>query len=169
MTEQPANETETGEDTTRQVALYFFRKLVYLLYLEVGGLTPSVHPQLAAKAYLKTAFFQREKERQAAALYHLIENEADPRKIEEPFRERTGLTLKDVHRAFTEGDWHNKFGGFTSGGPRWASVAEKTLELRSLIVQKDWEKAGDLVFELKAMKTNKGYLVNQFERNERRR
>ena len=59
----------------KATALYFFRKLVYVLYLEIGSLQPRIHPELAAKAYLKTAFFEREKEKQAAALYRLTEND----------------------------------------------------------------------------------------------
>jgi hypothetical protein len=153
----------------QEVVLYFFRKMVYVLYLEIGALNHHVHPEVANKAYLKTAFFQREKERQAASLYYLIEHETDPEIIVEPFRERTGLTLEDIHKAFAEGDWRNKFGGYTFGGPRWIRVAELTLELRNLIKQEAWEQANVLLFEIKGLKTNQGFLINQFERTERRR
>jgi hypothetical protein len=153
----------------QEVILYFFRKLVYVLYLEIGAINHYIHPEIAAKAYLKTAFFQREKERQAASLYHLIEQETDPEKIVEPFRERTGLTLEDIRRAFTEGDWRNKFGGYTFGGPRWIRVSEAAVELQDLIKQGEWQQANDLLFEIKGLKTNQGFLINQFERTERRR
>lgn len=153
----------------RELALYFFRKTVYALYLEIGSLKPRVHPQLARKAFLKTAYFQREKERQAADLYHLIENETDTTRILAPFLERTGLTLEDVYRAFAEGNWQNKFGTYTTGGPRWLRIAEVTKALREKIDQQAWEETQALVFELKGLKTNQGYLINQFERTERRR
>jgi hypothetical protein len=153
----------------RDTALYFFRKLVYLLYLEIGALQHRVHPALAEKARLNTAFFQRDKERQANELYRMIENETDPTKIQEPFEERTGLRLEDVHRAFAEGDWRNKFGAYNFGGPKWLKIAEVTLELRRLIEQGDWNKTTELLYEIKGLKTNQGHLIHQFERTERRR
>lgn len=153
----------------RETALYFFRKLVYLLYLEIGALQPKVHPELARKARLNTAFFQRDKAKQAAALYQEIEHQTDPDKIIAPFEERTGLSLEDVHRVLAEGDWRNKFGAYNFGGPKWQKIAEVTLELRRLIEQADWEKTSDFLYEIKGLKTNQGYLINQFERSERHR
>lgn len=153
----------------QEVALYVYRKLVYLLYLEVGALQHRVHPDLAKKAKLNTAYFQREKDRQALALYREIENETDVYQIEAPFKERTGLTMNDVHRAFVEGDWSNKFGGFNFGGPRWKQIADAAVELRDQILQENWEGTADVIQRIKAMKTNQGYLINQFDRTDRRR
>lgn len=154
---------------TRETALYVYRKLIYLLYLEIGSLQPRVHPGLAKKAHLKTAFFEREKERQALTLYQSIEHETDLSKILAPFVERTGLDLEDVNRAFVEGDWRNKYGSYTTGGPRWMRIANVTLQLRQAIETEDWEKAAELLQEIKALKTNQGYLIHQFERTEHRR
>ena len=153
---------------SQQQALYIFRKLVYVLYQEIGALQTRNHPQIAKKAFMKTAFFQGERERQAAALYHQIENETDLAKVEEMFQQRTGLTLNDIHRAFAEGDWRNKFGAYNFGGPKWVRIAEIALALRSELEQQNWEEVAVLVQEVKAMKTNQGYLVNLFERSERR-
>lgn len=153
----------------REAALYFFRKLIFALYLEVGALQPKIHPELAAKAHLNTAFFERDKERQAAALYRQVERETLPARIVAPFAERTGLSLEEVYRVFQEGDWRNKFGGYTFGGPRWARIAEAAIELRGLIEQEKWEETAGLIFDIKKLKTNQGYLINQFERADRRR
>ncbi len=153
----------------REVALFFFRKLIFALYLEVGALQPGIHPELAEKAHLNTAFFEREKERQAVVLYRQVERETIPARIVGPFEERTGLSLEDVYRVFNEGDWKNKFGGYTFGGPRWARIAEAAMALRRLIDQEQWEETSDLIFEIKGLKTNQGYLISQFERTERRR
>ncbi len=153
---------------TRETALYIFRRLVYVLYLEIGALQPENHPGVASKARLNTAFFQRDKERQALEMYHQTEAETDTAKILAPYEERTGLTLEDIHRAFAEGEWRNKFGGYNFGGPKWERIAEVTLELRRLIDQGDWEMTADLVYEIKGLKNNHGYLINQFERVERR-
>jgi hypothetical protein len=150
-------------------AVFVFRKLVYTLYLEVGGLTPTIHPALAEQADLENVFFHGEKERHAVALYHQTEQETDPARILEPYILRTHLTLEDVQRAFTEGDWRNKFGGYSQGGPRWARIAQVALDLRSALETQDWDAAADLVYEVKKLKTNQGYLINQFERTDRRR
>jgi hypothetical protein len=154
---------------TRESALYIFRKLIYLLYLEIGALQPAIHPGLANKARLKTAFFQREKERQANELYLETEANEQPAAIAAPYEERTGLSLEDVHIAFRDGDWRNKFGGYNFGGPKWIKIAEVTQALKELIEQENWEEVEMLVHEIKGLKTNKGYLINQFERTERRR
>lgn len=153
----------------REQALFFFRKLVYLLYLEIAALRPNIHAELAEKADLKTAFFQRDKERQAAELYYQIENETQPAQIVYPFEERTGLSLEDLHRAFAEGEWRNKFGQFNFGGPRWERIAELTLALRNAIDTQNWDETAGLVFEIKRLKTNQGNLIKLFERTERRR
>jgi hypothetical protein len=153
----------------REMALYIFRRLVYVLYLEIGALQPSTHPEIAGKAKLNTSFFQRDKARQAADLYRQIENEAAPAKILAPFEERTGLTLADIARAFGEGNWRNKYGGFNYGGPKWARIAEATLELRRLIENEDWEETAILLHKIKGLKNNQGYLIHQLEWTERRR
>ncbi len=152
----------------RETAFYLFRRLVYVLYLEIGALQPENHLGIAKKARLNTSFFQRDKERQALEMYRQTEAETDPAKILAPYEERTGLTLEDIHRAFAEGEWRNKFGGYNFGGPRWERIAEAALELRRLIDQGDWEMTADLVYEIKGLKNNHGYLINQFERVERR-
>lgn len=153
----------------REVALYFFRKMVFALYLEVGVLQPKIHPELAEKAHLNTAFFERDKERQAVALYHQVESETTPDRIIGPFEERTGLSLEDIYRVFVEGSWQNKFGRYNFGGPRWAQIAEAAITLRRLIDEEQWGETARLILEIKGLKTNQGYLVNQFERTERRR
>jgi len=153
----------------KETALYFYRKMVYVVYLEVGAFQASFHPELAQKAKIKTAFFERERERQAAALYDLSVDETDPEKILAPYVERTGLTLEDVERLFREGNWRNKFGGYSSGGPRWARIAQVTLELKDFITKADWAGASELVYDIKKLKTNQVLLIQLFERGDRRR
>jgi len=148
--------------------LFIFRKLVFLLYLEIGALQPRNHAEIADKADIKNGFFHGEKQKQAAELYHVSETEEDPKMIVEPYRERTGLNLEDIQRAFVEGDWKNKFGGYNFGGPKWVRIAEIALELQHLIESEDWEAAYVLTFDVKRLKTNQGHIVNQFEWTERR-
>lgn len=153
----------------KEIALDIFRRLVYVLYLEIGGLQPEIHPEIAAKARLDTSYFQRDKDRQAVDLYRQIRKETVPARILAPFEGRTGLTLADIHRAFAEGNWKNKYGSYTMGGPKWTRIAEVTLELRRLIEQADWEEVDDLLYQIKKLKNNQGYLIHEFERVDRGR
>ncbi len=153
----------------QSAALEIFRRLVYVLYLEIGALQPGNHPAVARKARLNTAFFQREKERQASELYRQAQGETTTAGILAPFEERTGLTLEDIARAFSEGDWRNKFGGFNFGGPRWARIAEATIELRKQIDLGDEDEIDLALHAVKGLKNNQGYLVDQLERVDRRR
>jgi hypothetical protein len=152
----------------RETSIYVFRMLVYVLYLEIGALQPHIHREVARKARLDNAFFQRDKEREAVDLYRQVENEMTPARIVGPFMQRTGLNLEDISQAFMEGDWRNKFGVCNFGGPKWARIAEAALKLRERIEQEDWEGTADLVHEIKGLKNNQGYLIKEFERVERR-
>jgi hypothetical protein len=150
-------------------ALFFFRKLVYAVYLEIGSLQPRIHPEIAEKADITNQFFTGDKQKHTAELYYMVEHKTTTPEILAPFVERTSLTLEDIHRAFVEGDWRNKFGAYNFGGPRWVKITETTMRLRDLIDQQDWEAAADLVFDVKKLKTNQGFLIHMFEWTERRR
>lgn len=151
----------------REKALFFFRKLVFCVYMEVGALRPEVHPELAARAALTSSFFRGERKKQAAQLYHQIETEEETARIVRPFKERTGLTLSDVFRVFAEGNWKNKYSGFNAGGPKWTRIAAITLDLMRAIDAEDWEEATYLSYEIKSLKTNFGPLINEFDKTER--
>lgn len=153
----------------REKALNVFRRLVYVLYLEIGALQPAIHPRIAKKARLNTSFFQGDKAHQASDLYFQVEQETDAAKIVAPFEERTGLTLEDIFIAFEEGDWRNKHGAFNFGGPKWARIAESAVALYRQIEQANWEEAAIAVHTVMRLKNNQGYLVNQLERIDRRR
>ncbi len=159
----------SGRMNPQEEALFFFRKIVYALYLEIGALQPRIHPEIAAKADITNQYFQGDKQKQAAALYRQVEDETDTRKITAPYEERTGLTLEDIYRAFAEGDWRNKFGGYNQGGPKWAKIAQTALELRRQIEAQNWEATAELVYTIKKLKTNQGFLVHLFDWSERRR
>jgi len=158
---------EQPENPQHELALFFYRKLLFALYAEIGALQPHHHEEIARKADLTHGFFQREREKQAGQIYHRTVHLTDPAAIEEPYRDRTGLSLEDVHQAFAEGNWKNKFQAYSLGGPRWAGIAEKTLELRDVIQRGDWDRVQTLTLEIKGMKHNQGYLVDLFDRTER--
>lgn len=153
----------------RERALFFFRRIVYSLYLEIGSLQPQNHHAIAQKADLKHGFFQREREKQAAELFIQTENEQNLISILKPYRERTGLTLADIHQAFSEGNWQNKFKGYNFGGPRWAKISQAALDLKRAIEEEDWEQAEEVIYLMKRLRTNFGHLVEMFERIDRYR
>ncbi len=151
----------------KEKAFFFFRKLVFCVYSEVGALKAEVHPELAAKVALTSSFFQGERKKQAALLYQRIEEEEDTAKILAPFEERTGLSLYDVFRVFDEGNWQNKFSGYNFGGPKWTRITAITMDLKRAIDDEDWEKATDLSYDIKGLKTNFGLLINEFDKTDR--
>ena len=151
----------------QEEALLFFRKMVFAVYYEIGGLTPRIHRKLADKANITNSYFHGEKARQSAEIYQRTVQETDPEAIEAPYVLRTRLTLQDVAVAFHEGRWQNKFGGYNLGGPRWAKIADVTLQLRDAIQRQDWAAATELVYEAKKLRTNQGYLVGMFDWSER--
>lgn len=153
----------------RETALFIFRKLIFALFSEIGALQPDNHPEIAKKADLTHGFFQREREKQSAQLYLLTEQAQTTGEILQPYIDRTGLTLEDVERAFREGNWRNKFKGYTFGGPRWARIARIAMELRDVIDRQAWEEARPLIYDIKKMKHNRGLLIDLFDRTERYR
>ncbi len=151
---------------TNQKALYYFRKLVYCLYREIGVLLPRNHREIAAKARLDSGFFKGERKKQASALYHLTEDEENTGVILKPYEERTGLLLEDIHRAFAEGDWRNSCGSYSFGGPKWASIAKKVLELRRVIDNQDWGTVDSLIREIDTLEHNTGLITEKFGQTE---
>lgn len=151
----------------KERALYFFRKMVYCIYTEIGSLQASVHPELMEKAKSNTPFFHGDRKKQTALIYLEIEQEQKTNRILSPFKQRTGLSLQDVQRAFSEGNWQNRFHQYTFGGPRWVAITEKTVQLKELIDEENWEKADELTYEIKGLKTNFNYLIEEFEKTER--
>jgi len=150
-----------------QQALFFFRKVVFCLYREAGAMNENTHAELAQKAQLKTAYFQGARKRMAAQIYHQIKKETQTGRILMPFMLRTGLNLEDLQQLFAEGNWQGKFKKIFQGGPKWARIAEEAIRLRDAIDEADWSAALLVTHTLKGMKTNNGFLVDEFELTER--
>lgn len=151
----------------QEEALLYFRKLLFLLYREIGALQPQIHAELAAKAKRTNWFFTGGRKKVALDLYRKSEREATVQNILLPYVERTGLTLEDLRRAFAEGNWSNRYGGHWMGGPKWAHITEKTIELKELIDHQDWDRFPDLALDVRGLKDNQGYLIEKFDQTER--
>ena len=83
----------------RETALYIFRRLVYVLYLEIGALQPANHAQIAQKARLNTAFFQRDKERQSLEMFYQVEEETETARILAPLHAQGPILKSNGPRA----------------------------------------------------------------------
>jgi len=152
--------------TEKQEALFFFRKLVYCIYREIGVFKPKHHPRLAEKAKLSSKFFSDDRKRQAGLFFHQTETQENTGLILKLYEDRTGLSLQDIHQIFAEGHWQCHNGRFSFGGPKWARITEKTLELRQAIVTEDWSKVPALLGEIKTLEHNNGLVVNKFKETE---
>jgi hypothetical protein len=151
-----------------QQALFFFRKVVFCLYREAGAMNENTHAELSQKAHLKTSFFHGARKRMAVQLYHDIKKETQVSRILNPFMFRTGLNLEDLQQLFAEGNWQGKFKKIFQGGPKWARIAEEAIRLRDAIAEEDWPAALQVTQVMKGMKTNIGFLVDEFELTERK-
>ncbi len=99
-------------------ALDTFRKLIALLYREIGMLKSRNHQELAGKRKLEFDFFPDRRKTLSGDLYRRTRQHAEPGSILRTFEEHTGLSLHDIERAFREGDWKNSSGNYSYGGPK---------------------------------------------------
>src|SRR4030065_866991 len=149
--------------TEKQIALYYFRKLLYCLYREIGILKPRNHPVLAQKARLDSSFFSKDRKRQAAEIYHQTESEGNTSHIIEPYHERTVLSLDELFIIFKDGKWENSTGGYSYGGPKWAKIADATISLQKRIESEDWEDINSLISKIDLLAHNNGKIIDKFK------
>jgi hypothetical protein len=138
-----------------------FRRLVSLLYREIGVLKPQNHGDIAAKAKLSEPFF-KERKRAAKRLYRETRHEERPQVILAAYQAHTGLTLEDVHEAFDRGKWATPSGRIAFGGPKWATITKFTLDLRDAIASNDQERQTILIGKIYALEHNNGRIVEKF-------
>jgi hypothetical protein len=138
-----------------------FRRLVSLLYREIGVLKPQNHADIAAKAKLSAPFF-KDRKREAKRLYRETRYEERPQVILEAYRAHTGLTLEDIYQAFGRGKWMTASGRIAFGGPKWAATAKFTLDLRDAIASRDQERQTILIANIAALEHNNGRIVEKF-------
>jgi atypical dual specificity phosphatase len=148
---------------TREDALDTFQKLVALLYREIGVLDARNHRELASKRKLGSGFFSTPARKiMSHQLYWKARNHAEPESILRAFEERTGLSLHDVKRAFSEGDWKDSSGGYSYGGPKWNSIAEATIQLQATIAGHDTIAMKLLLKDIGRLEHNNGRIVDKF-------
>jgi hypothetical protein len=155
---QTRNDLIRGELTPEEQALEYFRRLVALLYREVAAVQKWELEALRAKGGEKLRRFAERRKDRAREIYHLLAAEVQTGRIVGPYESETGLSLDEVCRAFGDGHWSPGW-----GGPRWATIARATLELRDAIDRADWGAALALVVRINGLKHNHGFIICKFE------
>lgn len=150
MGEQPAKSFEV------------FKKVTSFLYREIGVLTESNHPEIYAKRNKHNSFYGPDRKRIARELYYQTKSERDPCVVLAQYEAITGLTLKDIKKAFSEGKWTASNGKIYYGGPKWAAIAEATLDLFYALVNKNNHIAQEKTRLLEQLEHNTGRLVDKF-------
>lgn len=138
-----------------------FRRLVSLLYREIGVLKPQNHGDIAAKAKLSEPFF-KDRKREAKRIYQETRYEERPQVILAAYQAHTGLTLEDIYEAFDRGKWATASGRIAFGGPKWATIAKVTLDLRDAIASHDQECQSNLIAKIDVLEHNNGRIVEKF-------
>ena len=142
--------------------LNYFRRVVALLYREIGVLKASHHVAIAAKVNKSGGFFGEQRKVEAKKLYKLSLTDISIDLTLTRYVKRTGLTLEDVYEAFQSGTWGSASGTFSFGGPRWAAIALAAIELASAIRSKAWPEVEDVIGKIDGLKHNNGSIVTKF-------
>ncbi len=140
------------------------RKLVALLYREVGVLLPQNHEVIAGRRKLDSGFFPDARKLIAHRVYQATKNDADPLSTENRLTAITGLSLEDIETAFAKGNWRNSYGTVSFGGPLWAETARVTLALRAAILYGNEAEARRIAsVQVPELRHNHGRVIDKFE------
>lgn len=139
-----------------------FRKLVALLYREIGVLDPRNHRELAGKRRLDSDFFPRARKIISHEIYCKSKELMGTEDILRLFEAKTGLSLQDIERAFREGEWRNSVGCYSFGGPKWAKIAKATISMQEAIIVHDISGVKRLQKEISQLKHNNGLIAEKF-------
>lgn len=142
--------------------LDYFRRVVALVYREIGVLKASNHAAIAAKINTAGDFFGQQRKVEAKRLYKLSLTDISVDHTLMRYAKRTGLTLDDVYEAFRSGQWGTASGGFAFGGPRWAAITKAAIELGSAIRSKTWAEVEAAINVINGLEHNNGPIVGKF-------
>ena len=147
--------------TPETEALGYYRKLVPFIYREVGAMKRDNHPELYDKSNISQVYSKKKED--AKRFYHESKPQNDVGLIDQRYAEWSGLALGEVLTAFRDGDWLLGGSKYYYGGPKWAIIVETTLDLRGIVLNKDWEHVPQLVEEIKSLRHNTGLIVDKFK------
>jgi len=147
----------------RREAVDTFRKLVALLYREIGVLDHYNHRELAGKRRLESGFFSTPAcKRMSREFYRKTRENGEVESIVTCLEAYTGISLGEVERAFREGHWKNRSGRCSYGGPKWALIAQTTVALQAAIAGNDLAAILRLLQEVSRLEHNNGRIVDKF-------
>jgi len=156
-------------DEIHRQALDTFGRLVALLYREIGVMNERNHSEIAGRRNLSSGFFATPQRKvMARELYSATSGTRDPDEVLDAFMRRTGLSLRDVHRVFSDGQWKNSSGGYSYGGPKWARVAECALSFYDELKLHDIAQLKRLLKDVGSLEHNNGKVVDKFAELDRR-
>jgi hypothetical protein len=153
--------TPTQADVQKR-GLDYFRRVVALVYREVGVLRASNHKALFSKANIPGGFFGQDRKAHARRLYKSSLSDNSITQTLERYKRRTGLTLEDVHEAFDAGNWRLASGVCAFGGPKWASIANVAIQLGSAIQGQIWPEVARLADSVETLEHNNGKIIKKF-------
>jgi hypothetical protein len=148
--------------TIQSRGLDYFRRVVALVYREIGVLKAPNHAAVAAKINAAGGFFGPQRKVEAQKLYKLSLTDISIDYTLTRYAKRTGLTLDDVYEAFRSGKWGTASGEFGFGGPRWAAITKTAIELGSAIRGKNWSAVEAAISEIDGLEHNNGRIVGKF-------
>lgn len=152
----------TSQAIIEKRGLDYFRRVVALVYREIGVLKPANHKVIASRANLDGDIFGPGRKQQAKQLYKLSLTDSSVPQTLARYVNRTGLTLEDVDEAFRTGNWRTASGGIAFGGPRWAAISRAVIELASAIQNKTWSEVEQLTNSIDVLEHNNGRIVAKF-------
>ena len=144
-------------------ALEYYRKLMSLIYREIGAMWAENHLELYDKSKIGTSKLRQTRKEDTKCFYHKSKSDNDVGLIDQYYVEWSGLILEEVLKAFQEGDWLLDRKQYSWGGPKWARVTETTLALREIILNEDWQGMPQLVDRIKNLRHNTGWVVEKFK------
>ena len=148
--------------TVHKRGLDYFRRVVALVYREIGVLKASNHQVIASKANVAGGFFGPDRKAQAKQLYKLSLTDISIAQTLGRYAKRTGLTLEDVYEAFRAGSWGSASGGLDFGGPKWAAVTKAAIQLGSAIQDQVWPEVERMADLVDTLEHNNGKIVGKF-------
>ena len=151
------------EAAIQKKGLDYFRRILVLLYREIGVLKVGNHAGVVAKAKLSGGFIGENRKVQAKELYKISLTDPQVGYTLARYEKRTGLSLSDVHEAFRDGNWGTQSRGYAFGGPKWAEIASAAVDLGTSIQRMAWSDVERLTRRIEGLEHNNGRIVDKFK------
>ena len=153
---------ESAQIAVQKRGLDYFRRVVALIYREIGVLRLRHHRLIASKAKLVGELFGPDRKVQAKRLYKLSLTDTSITQTLGRYEQRTGLTLQDVYEASRDWNWSCASGNVSFGERRWAAITKAGIELAAAIQSNDWLAVGRLADLVDKLEHNSGRITGKF-------